>query len=90
MELAGQAARLDPKDALCQATLGRALLNADRSSEAIAALEKAVKLAPDAAKAHFYLAQAYSQAGRSADASKERAEFNRLRVQQEPVTVPNP
>jgi tetratricopeptide (TPR) repeat protein len=90
VELAGQAARLDPKDALCQATLGRALLNADQTGAAIAALEQAVKLAPDAAKAHFYLAQAYSQAGRAADARKERAEFDRLRAQQEPVTVPNP
>ncbi len=88
VELAGEAAKMEPGNAVCQATLGQALLNADRTGEAITTLEKAVKLAPNVAKAHFYLAQAYSQAGRVADARRETAEFNRLRAQQEPVTVP--
>jgi tetratricopeptide (TPR) repeat protein len=90
VELAGEAVRLEPKDALCQATLGRALLDADQTSQAIAALENAVKLAPGSAKAHFYLAQAYSRAGRDADARKEKAEFSRLRAEQEPVLIPSP
>lgn len=90
VELAREAVRLEPGSALCEATLGRALLEADQTSQAIAALEHAVKLAPGAAKAHFYLAQAYSRAGRDADARKERAEFSRLRAEQEPVLIPGP
>lgn len=88
VELAGETAKMEPGNAVCQATLGQALLNADRTGEAVAVLEKAVRLAPNVAKAHFYLAQAYSQAGRVAEARKETAEFNRLREQQEPVTAP--
>ena len=88
VEVDGEAVKLEPANAACQATLGQALLDADQTTQAIAALEKAVKLAPGVAKGHFYLAQAYSRAGREADARKERAEFNRLRAQQEPVTVP--
>ena len=89
-ELAGEAVRLEPSNALCHLTLGRALLSEDRTAEAIAALEKAAKLAPDNARTHFHLEQAYKRAGRDADARKEKAEFNRLRAEQEPVTVPNP
>jgi tetratricopeptide (TPR) repeat protein len=88
--LAQEAVRLEPGSAVCQATLGRALLEGDQITQAVAALETAVKLAPDAAKAHFYLAQAYSRAGRRADAAKERAAFDRLRAEQEPVLVPSP
>jgi predicted Zn-dependent protease len=90
VKVAGEAVELQPADALCQATLGRALLSADRTSEAITALEAAAKLAPAVARTHFYLEQAYRRAGRMADARKEKAEWDRLRAKQEPVTVRNP
>ena len=90
VKVAGEAVELQPADALCQATLGRALLSADRTSEAITALEAAAKLAPAVARTHFYLEQAYRRAGRMADARKEKAEWDRLHAKQEPVTVQNP
>ena len=37
-----------------------------------------VQLAPDSAQAHFVLARAYTRAGRTADAERERKEFARL------------
>ena len=90
VKVAGEAVELRPADALCQATLGRALLSADRTGEAITALEAAAKLAPAVARTHFYLEQAYRRAGRMADARKEKAEWDRLHAKQEPVTVQNP
>jgi Flp pilus assembly protein TadD len=63
------------------------LLDAGRTAEAIAALEKGLKLAPQAARTHFYLAQAYRRAGRDADARKESAEWERLHAEQEPVEL---
>jgi predicted Zn-dependent protease len=90
VKVAGEAVALQPADALCQATLGRAFLSADRTSEAITALEAAAKLAPAVARTHFYLEQAYRRTGRMADARKEKAEWDRLHAKQEPVTVRNP
>lgn len=87
---AAEAVKLEPSDALCHATLGRALLSADRTGEAVTELQTAAKLAPQAARTHFYLGQAYRRAGRMADAGKEQAEWERLRAKQEPVTVKKP
>jgi len=87
VQLAGEAAQLEPSNPFCQVTLGRVLLDAGQATEAIAALEKGEKLAPQAARTHFYLEQAYRRAGRDADARKEKAEWNRLHAQQEPVEV---
>jgi tetratricopeptide (TPR) repeat protein len=88
--LAAEAAKLSPSDAFCAMTLGRVLLDAGRTSEATLALEKAEKLAPQAARTHFYLEKAYRLAGRAADARKQKAEWERLRDQQEPAEVGRP
>ena len=90
VRVAQEAVRLQPKDALCLETLGRALLLAGRTNDAIAALEKAEKLAPAASPTHYYLQQAYTRAARTADAEKERAEWERLRAQQQPETIAGP
>ncbi len=90
VQMAQEAVRLDRSDPLCQVTLGRAQLGAGHTAEAIAALERGERMAPQVARTHFYLEQAYRRAGRDADARREKAEWDRLRAQQEPVEVTRP
>ena len=90
VQIAEEAVRLDPADPLCHVTLGRAQLSAGHTAEAIAALERGEKMAPRTARTHFYLEQAYRRAGRDADARREKAEWDRLRAEQEPVEVTRP
>jgi tetratricopeptide (TPR) repeat protein len=58
--------------------LGRALLDLERTDEAIAQLERGVALAPESAVIHFALSRAYQRAGRTEAAAREREEFLRL------------
>jgi tetratricopeptide (TPR) repeat protein len=51
---------------------------AKRYPEAIALLERAVKLQPRAEAAHYSLMMAYRNAGRPADAQREKAELDKL------------
>jgi tetratricopeptide (TPR) repeat protein len=51
---------------------------AKRYPEAIALLERAVKLQPRAEVAHYNLMLAYRNAGRAADAQREKAELDKL------------
>ena len=60
--------------------LGRALLKDNQVPEALRALEKAIALGPNDASSHYLLAQAYRQAGRTADASREFETLKRLRA----------
>ncbi len=53
--------------------LGRALISAERVSEAVGALETAVKLQPENPMTHFHLANAYARLGRNDEAKRERA-----------------
>jgi predicted Zn-dependent protease len=78
---AERAVRAAPKSFVARATLGRVLLEGDSSDlpAAVRELEAAVRLAPDSPQAHFSLASAYSKAGRTQDALRERAEFARLK-----------
>ena len=48
------------------------------NERAVAAMEAAVGLAPENPRLHFALAQAYQQAGRPDDATREKEEFLRL------------
>jgi predicted Zn-dependent protease len=73
---------------LCHTDLGRADLAVDKVDGAIAELENAVRQMPSSASVHFFLAQAYRQAGRKADADRERAEFEKMKAQQDPLGVP--
>jgi predicted Zn-dependent protease len=73
---------------LCHTDLGRANLDANHLDAAIAELENAARQMPSSANVHFFLAQAYRQAGRKADAERERAEFEKMKAQQDPLGVP--
>ena len=73
---------------LCHMNLGRANLDADNVTAAISELEDAVRQKPSSATAHFVLAEAYRHAGRKADAEREKAEFEKTKVEQDPLGVP--
>jgi Tfp pilus assembly protein PilF len=73
---------------LCHLNLGRANLDANNATAAISELEDAVRQMPSSASAHFFLAEAYRAAGRKADAAREKAEFEKTKVQQDPLGVP--
>jgi len=73
---------------LCHLDLGRADLDANNATGAISELEDAVRQMPSNASAHFFLAEAYRQAGRKADAEREKTEFEKAKVQQDPLGVP--
>jgi len=73
---------------LCHLDLGRADLDANNSAGAIAELEAAARQVPANPSVHFFLAEAYRQAGRKADADREKAEFEKEKAQQDPLGVP--
>src|SRR5205814_2157531 len=91
---ARQAVALDPKDALAQMALGRALLDNRHQQAGIEALKQAAMLAPNGPNAPFILAQAYKSAGMKREAQqweqitrdrqryvdRERALLDRLRI----------
>jgi tetratricopeptide (TPR) repeat protein len=73
---------------ICHTDLGRASLSLNKAETAIAELENAVRQMPSNANVHFFLAEAYRQAGRKADAEKERGEFEKAKAVQDPLGVP--
>jgi len=73
---------------LCHLNIGRADLDANNAAAAISELEDAVRQMPSNASAHFFLAEAYRDAGRNADAEKEKTEFEKAKVQQDRLGVP--
>jgi len=73
---------------ICRADLGRANLNANNLEAAIRELQNAVRLMPSNANVHFFLAEAYRRAGRKTDAERERTEFEKIKVQDDPLGVP--
>ena len=73
---------------LCHIDLGRAQLDANNVAAAVTELENAVGQMPSNPNAHFLLADAYRRAGRPADAARERADFEKAKVQQDPLGVP--
>ena len=80
---AAEAAKLAPDNFAARTVHGRALLESGDFAGAAGELESAVKLAPDSPEAHFALANAYSRAGRKADAQRERELFQRLQKMRE-------
>jgi tetratricopeptide (TPR) repeat protein len=73
---------------LCDAEMGRALLNMDQAAQAIPLFEESIKLEPGNPTTHYYLEQAYRRVGRKADAQKEHADFVRLKGAQDPLALP--
>jgi tetratricopeptide (TPR) repeat protein len=78
LPFAEEAARLAPQNFAARNALGRVLVEKGELARGIAELEAGVEIAPDSPEMHFALARAFSQAGRTAEAEKARAEFRRL------------
>jgi tetratricopeptide (TPR) repeat protein len=85
---ARDASRLAPALFVPHFALGRALVGAGRLEPGIAALEKAVSLAPDVPEARAALARAYVQAGRTADAEREKLAFQKLQAERDGTRLP--
>ncbi len=66
--------------------LGRALFETGAVEKGIAALEEAVRLAPESRHARATLAGAYARAGRPADAERERQALRGLQAEQGPAS----
>jgi tetratricopeptide (TPR) repeat protein len=73
---------------LGHAELGRAHLTAGNVSTAISEFETAERSAVSNPQVHFFLSQAYRRAGRKEDAQRETAEFEKLKLRQDPLGMP--
>ena len=67
-----RAIQLDAGFADAYLELGRALMSAERITEAVGPLETAVKLQPEDPLTHFHLSAAYTRLGRNEEAKRER------------------
>jgi tetratricopeptide (TPR) repeat protein len=75
---ADEALRLAPKHFAVHLAMGQIWFETGDIPKAIAAFERGARLAPGSPQAQFLLARAYGRAGRTADAERARAEFQRL------------
>ena len=73
---------------LCHLNLGRAHLDLDDAAAAISELEAALQQMPSSPSVHYFLAKAYRDSGRKADADREKVEFEKLKAQQDPLGMP--
>lgn len=73
-----RALQLNPDFPEVLIALGKLGLEAKKNDEAIALLQRAVKLMPRSESAHYSLMMAYRNAGRTADARREKAELDQL------------
>ena len=69
---------IDPMDARAYAALGKVRVRAQQYAEAIPVLQRAVALDPGRADAHYALGQALARTGKTEDARRAIAEFERL------------
>jgi tetratricopeptide (TPR) repeat protein len=90
LDPARDAVQLAPGNLLAHLALGRALMAQEKIAPAIAEFEAARKLDATYPHTHFYLAQAYRQAGREEDARREQAEFTRLKTAGNPTAGAGP
>jgi tetratricopeptide (TPR) repeat protein len=87
---AEKAVEADPGYFAAHAILGQVLAEGDLDMpRGVHELETAVRMAPWQSQVHFALGTAYAKAGRKEDSAKERAEFLRLRSQND-VAVSKP
>jgi len=80
LKYAREAVTLAPRNFVAHVACGRLWLALGKTDRALEELRTAVKLAPGSPDAHFALSQALTEAGRNAEAARERAEFERLRA----------
>jgi len=78
---------LNPNFAAAWALLGKVILRAGRTLDAVPALERAVALRPELASAHLQLGQAYRKLERDSDAERE---FELVRQANEKERTPKP
>jgi arylsulfatase A-like enzyme/Flp pilus assembly protein TadD len=69
--------------------LGQFLLRSGDAEAALARLQKAAEIRPDAPQPHMSLADAYAKLGRPADAERERAEAMRLGSNPQDLETPD-
>jgi tetratricopeptide (TPR) repeat protein len=81
----GRAVSSDPDFVSALIGLGKSLVSGNRAGEAVAPLEKAVKLAPGDPVAHYQLSFAYRRVGREVEAQKELARYRELHEEQQRV-----
>jgi tetratricopeptide (TPR) repeat protein len=74
-----RALALEPADSAAKTGLAIVFSSTDRTDQAIAVLETAVKDDPTNTAAHYRLSGLYRRAGRTADAEREMAAFNRYK-----------
>lgn len=73
-----QAVALEPRNLEAWQLLGRACTATGELDKAILALRKAVELAPEERRSHYFLMLALQQAGNKEEAEKHRAVYRRL------------
>jgi tetratricopeptide (TPR) repeat protein len=78
-----RALEVQPNDADALVGMGRTLTQMHRPAEAEPYLKRAAQVEPFTAATHYRLSQVYRAAGRTADAQKELAEFQRLKEMKE-------
>ena len=70
-----RAVKLRPDDAIALTGLAEVLTSMQQPDKALGLLERAVQLDPTSAAVHFRLSTLYRDAGRTADAKRELAEY---------------
>ena len=75
---AEQAVAFAPTEFAPRRALGQVLIELGDTAAAIEQLERGVRIAPDSPSLRFALSRAYQRANRLADASRERAAFQKL------------
>jgi tetratricopeptide (TPR) repeat protein len=78
-----RALELQPNDAEACVGMGRTLTQMHRPADAEPYLKRAAQIEPFTAATHYRLSQVYRAAGRTDDAQKELAEFQRLKDMKE-------
>jgi tetratricopeptide (TPR) repeat protein len=78
-----RALELQPNDAEACLGIGRTLIQMHRPAEAESYLKHSLELEPFTAAAHYRLSLVYRAAGKTAEAQKELAEFQRLKDMKE-------
>jgi cytochrome c-type biogenesis protein CcmH/NrfG len=78
LDYAKRAIEVDPSNGMACYFLGRIRLRRNELTEALAMLEKAAQLAPQAHEVQFTLSQVYVRLNRPQDAERARAEYERL------------
>jgi arylsulfatase A-like enzyme/Tfp pilus assembly protein PilF len=72
------AVRRDPGNFPANLMLGRMFVKHEKPADALPYLQKAATLRPDATDPHQFMADAYTQLGKDANASRERSEAERI------------